>query len=221
MSYQTTSFALATLAVAGLSGCYEPPIACDDMAVSSVQVVLAGPDGEALFDASVQYSVNGGELLDCEQLDWDDALVAPSAFICGWEQAGDITIFAEADGYEPTETTVFVEADECHVITENLEIELDYVLCTEEVRYAVQATVHDLSGLGAQVSWSLAETDMEPLPCEDGFDSVYFCGEEASGLIEIWAQNDIGEFDSVLVEVSEDECGPITEAVDLMLGECG
>ena len=222
MPYRVPTFCLAAIAVAGLSGCEEPdPTACDQMAYSSVNVVLTGEFGEAIPDAAVQYSVNGGELRDCEPANWDDSLVAESAFICGWEEAGDFTIVASAEGYESTETQIVVEADECHVISQSLELQMEPIVCTQEGRYAVQATVEDLSGLGASVFWGLAEEDMDLIPCEDSIDNVYYCGAEASGLIEIWAENDAGEFDSAIIEVSTDECGPITETVDLMLGECG
>ena len=46
-------------------------------------------------------------------------------YVCGSEQAGEITVFATADGYEPGEASVTVELGECHVVLETIELTLN------------------------------------------------------------------------------------------------
>jgi hypothetical protein len=218
---------VALLALASLTGCDE--VVCTEIAVSSVEVVLTGPDGEAIYGADLTYSVDGGAPQDCIEMDWygdeaADALVAGNVYICGWEEAGDIEVFASAEGYADGQATVFVDADECHVQTQSLLMQLESdIACTEQVRYGVEVLVTDDSGPaeGAYVTWSLANADMMPIECQDAGQGWYVCAEEADGLIEIWAENDAMEFASAMVEVESDVCGPITELVELHLGECG
>lgn len=201
------------LGLAALTGCEEP--VCTEIAMSSVTVQLLDPSGQPILGAQVQYSVEDA-LSDC--FEWDDGWYA-----CGYEEEGDITVLASAEGYLDAEGSVFVEADECHVVTESLTLTLepDDVACTQEVRYAVDVTVVDLYGLPveADVTWSLPNADMAPQPCEGG-DGHYFCREGAAGQLEIWATDELS-FASALVEVSADDCGPVTEYIELTLGTCG
>ncbi len=120
---------LALLATPALlfAGC--EGVECDAMAVASVNLTVLAADGGAI-DADglvVQYTVDGGDLQDCEPMTDD-------GFVCGWEQSGEFAIFAEAPGYEPGEAAVTVEADECHPIGEVLEIRLDPITAFEEPR---------------------------------------------------------------------------------------
>ena len=219
---------VALLALVSLTGCGEL-VVCTEIAVSSVEVVLTGPDGEPIYGAALTYSVDGGTAQDCIEMDWSgdeaaDALVAGNVYICGWEEAGDIEVFASAEGYADGQASVFVDADECHVLTEGLLMQLESdVACTEQVRYGVEVLVIDDFGPaeGATVTWTLANADMMPIACQDIGQGEYVCAEEADGLIEIWAENDALQFASAMVEVESDECGPITERVELLLGECG
>ena len=92
------------------------PIACDTMAVGSVNVSVVDAAGAAIAGATVTYS--GGDFVDqpCEEYG--------GAYTCGWELAGEITVKAAATGFSPAEGSVTVEADVCHVIPQALTLTL-------------------------------------------------------------------------------------------------
>ena len=82
----------------------------------SVYVTVYDEAGEVIDNASVSYisdEMSGA----CEA----DSI---GGHYCGEEQSGDVTISVSAEGYVDAEETVNVEADECHVITEYLDIRL-------------------------------------------------------------------------------------------------
>lgn len=106
------------LALLPLLGCpFQEPINCDTMAVASVVVDVTAEDG-ADIDPTVEFSRDGDTFEPCDDAEADDE------FICGWEIEGELTVRVSADGYAPFEETVTVEADECHVTTENLAVTL-------------------------------------------------------------------------------------------------
>jgi len=89
-------------------------IACTASIEFSVYATIFNEAGEVIENASVSYSA--GEMSgDCEA----DSV---GGHYCGEEQSGEVTIFASAEGYVDAEETVTVGADQCHVITEKLDI---------------------------------------------------------------------------------------------------
>ena len=91
-------------------------LACTASIEYSVYVTVYDEDGKVIENASVSYSSDAMSG-DCE-------MDSVGGHYCGEEQSGDVTIFVSAEGYVDTEQTVTVEADECHVITEMLDVTL-------------------------------------------------------------------------------------------------
>ena len=89
-------------------------IACTANIEFSVYATIYNQDGEVIENASVSYS--------SEEMSGDCELDSIGGHYCGEEQSGEVTIFASAEGYVDAEETVTVNADQCHVITENLDI---------------------------------------------------------------------------------------------------
>ena len=85
----------------------------------SVYVTVYDEAGEVLEGASVSYS--------SEEMSGDCEMDSVGGHYCGEEQSGDVTIFVSAEGYYDDEETVYILADECHVITQNLDITLSAV----------------------------------------------------------------------------------------------
>jgi hypothetical protein len=99
-------------------------VTCTLEARASVQVTVVDVMGIAALDAMVTYSVNGG-------LDEDAECVRPAAaggceeWVAGYEQAGAFVIKAvSADGAAKAEESVTVAKDECHVMTQMVELTL-------------------------------------------------------------------------------------------------
>jgi len=91
---------------------------CTEIAVSSVQVTVKAPGGEVTTDAEVTYAVDGKDSKSCE-------LIGSMEFVCGYEEAGDFVITATPDSGGPVGTAeVTVTSDECHVLTQKVEIQL-------------------------------------------------------------------------------------------------
>lgn len=95
---------------------------CTTEARSSVSITLLDESGANHVEStggvgiSASYTVDGGESQVCEAV-FDSV-------VCGWEQAGDFVIVVDAEGYVPEQREVTVEEDECHVISETLQINL-------------------------------------------------------------------------------------------------
>lgn len=93
----------------------EEPVACDEMAVSSVTVNVEDSLGPV---AGLPVEYNSGEaFVPCD--DFDDG-----SYACGWEEAGLIEIRIDDAAYELFEAELEVEEDVCHVITEILDVTL-------------------------------------------------------------------------------------------------
>ena len=100
-----------------LGGC--EPLACDAMAVASVNVTLLDEQGEAFApdEAVVQFEHDGADPVDCERFD--------DQWVCGWEVSGEVLVLVSVPGYEGATASAEVEHDGCHPIAEQLEIQLD------------------------------------------------------------------------------------------------
>ncbi len=189
---------------------------CTDIAMASVSLSVADLDGAAVTDATVTYTVDGGEAKDCES--WDDG-----QYVCGWEEPGTIVVSVAKEGFVTVTETVEVGMtdDQCHVEGEVLDVTLEEVACTAEIVYAVQATLVGSSGEtleDPQVSWGYANADMEPIACE-GEGETWWCGEEAAGDIEVYgtASGHTTDLETVTVEMDEYGCHPVTQSVELVV----
>ncbi len=97
-------------------------LGCTTEARSSVTVSLVAPDGSNPLEASggpavdATYTVDGGDTQSCEAMGGD--------LVCGWEQAGHFVILVDVEGHVPEQREVTVAADECHVISQSIEIVL-------------------------------------------------------------------------------------------------
>lgn len=116
-SLMTAAFLAAFLAT-GLTGCLPFEVACTDIAVSSASIDIQNEQGEAIVGATVRFSTAEVAEQECQEFS------GPGNYVCGFEVAGDLLITIEAEGYEPTDLTVTVEQDECHVITEQRAVTL-------------------------------------------------------------------------------------------------
>jgi hypothetical protein len=102
-----------------LTACPEEEIVCTEEARASVQLTVSDSDGQPVMGATATFTPEGGAETDC------DALTEGAvSFVCGYEVEGLITIKVVAPGFESFEEKVEVAADECHVITEDLAVEL-------------------------------------------------------------------------------------------------
>ena len=90
---------------------------CSSDIAFSVYVTIYDDNGQVRTNASPTYSVDGGSEGSCEQ----DGI---GGYYCGEEQTGNVTIHVNVEGYEPVEESVVVEADECHVKMETMNINL-------------------------------------------------------------------------------------------------
>lgn len=104
-------WALLVLPFAGCGPVYEST----EEARVSVSVEVVNNIGEDILDAVVDYDAGEG-LEPCQS--WD------GVHACGTEDAGEIDIIVNAPGFEEKIVTVNVTTDECHVITQDLLVEL-------------------------------------------------------------------------------------------------
>ena len=112
--------AAVTAFVAPLSGCGEGfGDACDNVAVSSALVQVLDEFGDPVVGADVRYQPADGMDQSCEELGAE-----PGQYVCGYEVPGSMTITVDALGFEVAQIEVDVQSDECHVITEEVELML-------------------------------------------------------------------------------------------------
>ena len=98
-----------------LTACEEVEQACTDDARVSVTVEVVDEAGETVPDAAVRYDAGDGEV-DC--VVWEDT------YSCGTEIDGELDILVSAAGYEDQVIPLTIESDECHVIGQELLVEL-------------------------------------------------------------------------------------------------
>lgn len=99
------------------------PLACTQIAVTSVNLTVLDAAGAPLAAAPAgffaRFSIDGGAAQPCDS--WSTA----DAFACGIEQEGRFLVEIGVDEVVHDEAEVVVEADECHVIGEAVELQLD------------------------------------------------------------------------------------------------
>lgn len=204
---------LPLLGLLALVGC-EPPIACDTMAVASVNLTIMDANGAAVPGVVATFDLGNGPEA-CQSM-------SDTRFFCGMEQPGTFAIHVEAPGFQAFDQEVVVENGECHVIPQALEAVLEPVECTQEVVPSVIATVVGSSGedlSGVKVEWGLANADMMPVPCEDRGDGNWACGEEQEGDLEVTAVADGhgAEVQTVTVGLDEAGCHVLTQTLQFDL----
>lgn len=197
--------------VAGCPAAIPDDIDCTAEARASVQITVVDTFGGKIPNAELTFRVDGGDAQPCEQLG------GAGEFVCGWEQAGDITVTATAEGYFVQEAAVRVNADECHVITEQLTVTLDEIICTDEIVYAVIVEPINEAGESLQrarvEAMPYGENWTHPEPCMDLGLGQYACGEGWTGEVEIWVSDRSAGSWYDVIDVPFDECGPITQTV--------
>lgn len=111
----------------------EDPVACAEYAALALQVDVTDADGNPLPGATVTFTVDGGETRAATCLDAEDP-AACTSFATAYEEAGTYDVLVEysiptADPccwYADSKmATVTVEADECHVIPEQVTVAID------------------------------------------------------------------------------------------------
>ena len=108
----------STLALT-LTGCDE--LTCTTEARASVQLSVVDSAGSAISSASAEYTIEGEDWPEpqpCEDM-------GGGALVCGWEVDDVFHIEVSAPGYGSEMVEVEVFADECHVITEQVTVELE------------------------------------------------------------------------------------------------
>lgn len=98
-------------------------VVCTTEARASVMATVIDVSGAPLAGATVTYRVDGGDALEAECFELPDDC---TVFVAGYEVAGDFTIVAAKEGFQPAEVFVTVDMDEfgCHVITQEVELTL-------------------------------------------------------------------------------------------------
>lgn len=183
-------------------------LACTEVEVGSVSLTVTREDAPFTPDFARWRSRDGdGAWADCDA-------VGDQGFTCGWEVAGELEVQA-SDGERTVAERVLVEANECHVITEVVELDFAAECPAVEVASVVVTTIDsDVITDIDSVHWGLANADMAPQPCESQGAGQYVCGWGTTGLIEIYGVYGDLTLDD-LVEVLPGECGPLTEEATL------
>ena len=91
----------------------------------TVTTISQGWSESPLTNATVTYSVNGGPVQDC------DTNADSDVHHCGWDQTGNISWTATADGHSTVtgSTTVGPTSDGCHAETVEVEAVLECLNC--------------------------------------------------------------------------------------------
>ncbi len=205
--------------VLALTACTTEPMGCTDLYAYSVTATVTSTSGEALSGVAGTYTVDGGAEQACEP--W----VSGDVLVCGGETAGHFVVTVTAEGHEPATQEVDVEADECHVIGEALEVALEPTVpdCTTEEVPSVEVRLSSDGGgplTNAWAGWGDPAADMEPVLCDPaGEENVFHCAYEREGDIEIVAGADNHATEFAVVTVTADECHVITETVAIELSE--
>ncbi len=185
---------------------------CTAEAVASVMASVTSEAGDDLAEATVTWVGETSEGT-CEAWNGD--------FACGFEVEGEITVTAELPDYVTESVDVVVQADRCHVITEHVDIVLAEEECdADEAPGAWVSVVDHLDAAvgNASVTWSLANADMAPQPCDaTGSEGLFACGWGVSGMMEFSASAPGHSWETAAVDVALGVCGPETEDVVITL----
>ncbi|MBC7172525.1 MAG: carboxypeptidase regulatory-like domain-containing protein [Polyangiaceae bacterium] len=100
----------------GSTGCFRWQD-CTTEYRKSLVVTVTDEIGELIADATVTFSVDGNAFEPC-------IVNEDATYTCGFETSGHFTVRVDLPGYQIFETSQHISEDECHVITETLEVEL-------------------------------------------------------------------------------------------------
>ncbi len=104
--------------LAPLAGCDEPVTCTADSRTSLIVTVVDAETGEPVDTAKVEFTVDGdGPFMP----QWKEA---GAKFPLAMETTGTFEVTVVADGYETAVEEFEIDADECHVITQEATIEL-------------------------------------------------------------------------------------------------
>lgn len=189
---------------------------CDAMAVGSVTVRVYDPEGLPVRRATVEWRRDGSAYAPC------DGMPAPGEWVCGWEEAGELTVRVRAEGYATFEGTVTVPQGECHVEAQLLEawLEPEGTDCTQELRASVVAGLVSSTGepmRDPEVWWEVPGSERPAEPCEPADEGTWTCGWEVSGLLRVTGTAEGFTSSTVEVEVEADACHVITEYLTLVV----
>jgi hypothetical protein len=117
--------ALAGASLAAMSGCGSLGThpACDLIAVSSVNIEIVDLAGDPLAADTLTYTIDGGDEQEGYCADEECTI-----WTAGSEEIGEFHIVAGLCG-SFAEETVTVEPGECHVISQEIVLELDPAAC--------------------------------------------------------------------------------------------
>jgi len=99
-----------------MTGCPVYQVCTDDLRYA-LDITVVDADGAPVTGATGTYSVDGGAETDCEGS-------YQGTVTCGAEAAGELTVIISASGYQDETLTRVVDADECHVIGQEVELTL-------------------------------------------------------------------------------------------------
>lgn len=105
-----------------LTGC-DALVDCTTEARSSVQLTVVDAAGAPIAGAAATYTIEGESWpspQDCEAM-------GDGVLVCGWEVEDVFHIEVTAPGYLSESLTIEVYGDECHVITEQIEVTLQSI----------------------------------------------------------------------------------------------
>ena len=204
------------LALLLLPACDAPGgTACTDLAAASVGVTVTTSDGGSLDGLTVTYSVAGGDPIACENIgqpagDW----------VCGYEQAGDVTVTASLPGYADQTQTVTVGEDECHVIEEHVALVMAPVHSGCEGNPVVSVLVNLTGSTGEAldspaVTWSADGS--APATCETADSgATWACGVNVEGdfTLSATASGHTPKDATATVPLAADGC-VVTQQVDI------
>jgi len=95
---------------------------CTEIVVAAVEVSVFDAAGEPASDALVTWfnTTLGSDSETCE------AAAGSNVYSCGFEEWGEISIQADGGG-QAGSTSVFVDHDGCHPITESIDLQMDWL----------------------------------------------------------------------------------------------
>lgn len=189
------------------------PLECDTMAAASTSVQVVDASGAPVQEATLTWTSDTGGSGACDAM-------PDGVWVCGWEVSGEITVTAQAEGYEDGVGSVTVPQGECHVIQQELTIVLDGIACTTEYVPGVIATLTGSSGEvldNPVVTWEPADGSAGPEECEDWSQDQWACAFEQPGDLLIRGTAGGHTEDVEAVTVTADECHVITEEVALVV----
>lgn len=180
----------------------------------AVRVEVVDGDGAPVTDASLSW-------MPC------DAAVEPEActpesgstWACG-DEAGCITVLAEAEGWQDASASVEVGEDECGLLTEELSLVLASECVSDE--YAVYVHTFDENGspiVADLVRYGLCYADMAPVDCDWLGDNLWACGDQADCYDLYGYDSDNADFFVTGIDVGSDECGLVAVDYDMWFDE--